>query len=244
MPSDFERKDLKGFFELWSGFVNRSSWVQLPPSAQYESIILTAIGGFFLYLINKWIARMSFYEIVLIALGLAADAFAVSVAAGSAGVTRGHRSMLRLSFHFGLFQFMMPILGWMAGYSIERYVKSFDYWIVSGLLVWVAVRMIQSARANDDRIVREDPSRGIMLVVLSVATSLDALAIGLSLALLRVSIWYPSVVIGVVTGTTSFIGILLGQRFSKKFGRRAAEIGGMLLILIGVRILLTHFFSN
>ena len=187
---------------------------------------------------------MSFYEIILIALGLAADAFAVSVAAGSTGVTRGRRAMLRLSFHFGLFQFIMPILGWMAGYSIECYVKSFDYWIVSGLLIWVAVRMIRSAQANDDRTVRQDPSRGTMLVILSIATSLDALAIGLSLALLRVPIWYPSVVIGVVTGTTSFIGILLGQRFSKKFGRRAAEIGGMLLILIGVRILLAHFFSN
>jgi len=81
------------------------------------------------------------------------------------------------------------------------------------------------------------------MVVLSVATSLDALAIGLSLALLRVSIFYPSMVIGLVTGTTSFAGILLGQRFSNKFGRRAAEIGGVLLILIGLRILFSHLFS-
>jgi putative Mn2+ efflux pump MntP len=186
---------------------------------------------------------MSFFEVFLIALGLAADAFAVSVVAGSTGATRGHRSMLRLSFHFGLFQFIMPILGWLAGFSIERYVQSFDHWIVFGLLVWVAVRMIRSAQTDDDRIVQQDPSRGMMLVVLSIATSLDALAIGLSLALLRVSIWYPSVVIGVVTGTTSFLGILLGQRFSKKFGRRAAEIGGVLLILISIRILLAHLFS-
>lgn len=187
---------------------------------------------------------MSFFEIILIAFGLAADAFAVSVAAGSTGATRGNRSMLRLSFHFGLFQFLMPVLGWLAGLSIERYVKSFDHWIVFGLLAWVAVHMIQSARTDDERVVQQDPSKGMMLVVLSVATSLDALAIGLSLALLRVSIWYPSVVIGVVTGTTSFIGILLGQRFSKKFGSRAAIIGGVLLILIGVRILLAHFFSS
>jgi putative Mn2+ efflux pump MntP len=186
---------------------------------------------------------MSFFEVFLIALGLAADAFAVSVAAGSTGATRGHRSMLRLSFHFGLFQFLMPILGWLAGLSIEHYVQSFDHWIVFGLLTWVAVHMIQSARANDEGVMQQDPSRGMMLVVLSVATSLDALAIGLSLALLRVSIWYPSVVIGVVTGATSFIGLLLGQRFSRKFGRRAAEIGGVLLILIGIRIILAHIFS-
>jgi manganese efflux pump family protein len=186
---------------------------------------------------------MSFFEIFLIALGLAADAFAVSVAAGSTGATRGQRSMLRLSFHFGLFQFIMPVLGWLAGFSIERYVQSFDHWIVSGLLIWVAIRMIRSARTEDSRILRQDPSRGVMLVVLSVATSLDALAIGLSLALLRVSIWYPSVVIGVVTGATSFMGILLGQKFSKKFGRRAAEVGGVILILIGIRILFAHLFS-
>jgi manganese efflux pump family protein len=186
---------------------------------------------------------MSFYEVFLIALGLAADAFAVSVAAGSAGVTRGHRSMVRLSFHFGLFQFLMPILGWLAGLSIEQYVQSFDHWIVFGLLVWVAVHMIQSARTDDERVLQKDPSRGMMLVVLSIATSLDALAIGVSLALLRVSIWYPSIVIGVVTGATSFVGILLGQNFSKKFGRRTAEIGGVLLILIGIRILFAHIFS-
>jgi len=186
---------------------------------------------------------MSFIEVFLIALGLAADAFAVSVAAGSTGSTRGRRSMLRLSFHFGLFQFLMPIIGWLAGLSIEHYVESFDHWIVFGLLTWVAVRMIQSARTNNEGVMQQDPSRGMMLVVLSVATSLDALAIGLSLALLQVSIWYPAVVIGVVTGATSFIGILLGQRFSKNFGRKAAEMGGVLLILIGMRILLAHLFS-
>jgi manganese efflux pump family protein len=194
-------------------------------------------------LINNQICPMSFIEIFLIALGLAADAFAVSVAAGSTGVTRGYRSMLRLSFHFGLFQFLMPIFGWLAGLSIARFVQSFDHWIAFGLLTWVAIRMIQSARSDEKDIMQQDPSRGMMLVVLSVATSLDALAIGLSLALLRVSIWYPSVVIGVVTGATSFVGILLGQRFSRKFGRRAAEIGGVLLILIGVRIILAHIFS-
>ena len=186
---------------------------------------------------------MSFFEVLLIALGLSADAFAVSVAAGSTGATRGRRSMLRLSFHFGLFQFLMPVLGWLAGLTIERYVQSFDHWIVFGLLSWVAVRRIQSARAEDETLLQQDPSKGMMLVVLSVATSLDALAIGLSLALLRISIWYPSVVIGVVTGTTSFAGIFLGQKFSRKFGDRAAVAGGILLILIGLRIILSHIFS-
>ena len=194
-------------------------------------------------LIYKRLFSMPLYQVILIALGLAADAFAVSVAAGSTGATRGHRSMMRLSFHFGLFQFLMPILGWLAGLSIEHYVQSVDHWIVFGLLVWVAVHMIRSTRGDNEQVMQQDPSRGMTLVVLSVATSLDALAIGLSLALLRVSIWYPAVVIGIVTGAMSLAGILLGQRFSKKFGKRAAELGGVLLILIGIRILLAHIFS-
>ncbi len=159
---------------------------------------------------------MSFLEVLLIALGLASDAFAVSISAGSSGATTGPRAMFRLSFHFGLFQFLMPIIGWLAGLSIERYIHSFDHWIAFGLLLWVAVHMIRSAQAGNERIVQQDPSRGMMLVILSVATSLDALAIGLSLALLRISIWYPAVVIGIVTGIVSFIGILLGRQFSKE----------------------------
>jgi putative Mn2+ efflux pump MntP len=186
---------------------------------------------------------MPFYEVIIIALGLAADAFAVSVAVGSTGMTHGSRSMLRLSFHFGFFQFLMPILGWRAGLSIARYVQSVDHWVVFGILVWIAIRMIRSTRADEDQAFQQDPSRGMMLVILSVATSLDALAIGFSLALLHVSIWYPSAVIGVVTGFISLIGILLGQRFSRKFGKRAAQAGALLLILIGIRILISHIFS-
>ncbi len=183
---------------------------------------------------------MSFLEVFLIALGLASDAFAISISAGSTGVTTEPRAMLRLSFHFGLFQFLMPILGWLAGLSIERYIQLFAHWIAFGLLLWVAVHIIRSAQVGNERTVQQDPSRGMMLVILSVATSLDALAIGLSLALLQVSIWYPAVVIGIVTGVVSFIGILLGRRFSKKIGKRAAVAGGVLLVLIAVRIFLAH----
>jgi manganese efflux pump family protein len=186
---------------------------------------------------------MPFLEVFLIALGLAADAFAVSISAGSAGATTKPRAMFRLSFHFGLFQFLMPILGWLAGLSIEHYIQSFDHWIAFGLLIWVAIHMIQSAQNSNERIMQQDPTRGMILVILSVATSIDALAIGLSLALLQVSIWYPAVVIGIVTGIVSFIGILLGRQFSKKLGKQAAIAGGVLLILIAIKILLSHLIS-
>jgi len=187
---------------------------------------------------------MSFLEVFLIALGLASDAFAVSISAGSAGAAVGPRAVFRLSFHFGLFQFLMPILGWLAGLSIKSYIESFDHWIVFGLLLWVAIHMILSTRTGYERVVQKDPSRGMMLVILSIATSLDALAIGLSLALLKVSILYPAFVIGIVTGIVSFIGILLGRKFSKKVGRQAAVMGGILLILIAVKILLSHLLSS
>jgi manganese efflux pump family protein len=186
---------------------------------------------------------MSFFEVLFIALALASDAFAVSVSAGATGATTKPRSMLRLSFHFGLFQFMMPILGWLAGLSIARFIYLWDHWLAFGLLLWVSVNMIRSAQKGDNHTEQQDPSRGILLVILSVATSLDALAVGLSLALLRVSIWYPAVVIGLVTGLVSFLGVLLGQRFSRKIGRQTAFAGGILLFLIGVRILFAHIFN-
>jgi putative Mn2+ efflux pump MntP len=186
---------------------------------------------------------MTFLEILLIAVGLAADAFAVSVSAGAAGAIQGPRSMLRLSFYFGFFQFLMPVIGWLAGLSIAQYVQSFDHWIAFGLLVWVAIRMIQSTRKDEKHSTLPDPSRGIILLALSIATSIDALAVGLSLAFLQVSIWYPATIIGIVTGTTSFIGILLGKRFSRRLGKQAAIMGGVLLILIGIRILIAHLFA-
>ena len=147
--------------------------------------------------------------------------------------------MLRLSFHLGLFQFLMPVVGWLAGLSIQQYVLPYDHWVAFVLLFWVGLRMISSA-VDDKQAAPQDPSRGMLLVIFSVATSLDALAIGVSLALIQVSIWYPAVVIGVVTGVTSFAGILLGQRFSKRLGKEATIAGGIVLILIGARILVTH----
>jgi manganese efflux pump family protein len=186
---------------------------------------------------------MPIFEILIISFGLASDAFAVSICAGSTGATRDSRSMLRLSFHFGLFQFLMPVIGWLAGLTVVQFVESIDHWIAFGLLCWVGIKMIRAAYVGIEQNMRQDPSRGMSLVLLSLATSLDALAIGLSLAMLQVSIWYPAVIIGIVTGITSFIGIQLGKRFSQKFGKIATYAGGVLLILIGIRILIAHIFS-
>ena len=185
---------------------------------------------------------MGFLEILLIAGGLAMDAFAVSLAAGAAG-SRGLRAVFRLAFHFGLFQFLMPVLGWFTGQQVAASVGRLQDWAASGLLGLVGCRMIRSARATDDPERRQDPSRGLTLVALCFATSLDALAIGFSLAMLRINIWYPSAVIGVVTGLLSLLGVRLGGRLGTGFGWRMELLGGVILVLLAARVLLGHLLG-
>lgn len=178
-------------------------------------------------------------EIILIAVSLAMDAFAVSVAAGTAGQLP-KRAIFRLSFHFGLFQFMMPVIGWYAGYHIAPLISAVDHWVAFALLFFVGFHMIKNGFApRESKSILRDPSRGFTLVMLSVATSIDALAVGISLAMMEIAIWYPAVIIGVVTSAMSLAGIRLGGFFGKKLGPRMEIAGGLVLILIGLRILAT-----
>jgi len=179
----------------------------------------------------------------MIAVGLAMDAFAVSLVAGGSEQVRGPMATFRLSFHFGLFQFLMPVIGWYAGTSIVSLISSVDHWVAFGLLAYVGIRMIRSGMDSKARSLGADPSRGLTLVALSLATSIDALAVGLSLAMVRVSIWYPSVIIGVVTSGLSLIGIRLGRKLGTAFGKRMEIAGGIILNLIGLKILLSHLMT-
>ncbi|MFO8010856.1 MAG: manganese efflux pump MntP family protein [Dehalococcoidia bacterium] len=180
-------------------------------------------------------------EIVLIALGLAMDATAVSLVAAASGYANNPRAAFRLSFHFGLFQFLMPILGWALGRSVIEYISSLDHWVAFGLLTFVGARMIKSGTKPFEQRPRKDPSHGTTLILLSIATSIDALAIGLSLAMLDVNIWYPSIIIGFVTAALSLAAIQVGKRIGIIFGNRMEIIGGGILIAIGLRILISHF---
>jgi len=186
---------------------------------------------------------VGFVEILMIAVGLAMDAFAVSLGAGASGQAIGGRAAFRLSFHFGLFQFMMPVIGWFLGSRIVPLMSSVDHWIAFGLLAFVGARMIRSGVDPNGGMSATDPSRGFTLVMLCVATSIDALAIGLSLALLQVRIWYPSVVIGMVTSGLSLLGLRLGTRLGTRFGKHMEIVGGVILSLLGLRILLAHVFG-
>ncbi|MBN2011206.1 manganese efflux pump [candidate division KSB1 bacterium] len=186
---------------------------------------------------------MNLIEIVTIACGLAMDASAVSLVAAASGYADNKRAKFRLSFHFGLFQFIMPVLGWVAGIHFVSYVAAFDHWIAFGLLGIVGGRMILSGFDTSVEKYRSDPSRGWSLVMLSVATSIDALAIGLSLAVLDVNIWYPGVIIGGITALLSLIAIQIGKRIGALVGQRMEIIGGLILIGIGIRILAEHLLA-
>lgn len=182
---------------------------------------------------------MDLATLVLVAVALGIDAFAVSLSAGAYLVKADARQTFRLAFHFGLFQFFMPILGWLAGASFVEYMRQWDHWIAFGLLALIGGRMIKESFAGEGRI-RKDVSRGWSLVALSVATSIDALAVGLSLSFIEVRIIFPAVVIGVVAGLMSLTGVRLGERVSGMFGARMELVGGVVLILIGVRVVLQH----
>lgn len=183
---------------------------------------------------------MTLFEIIIIAVGLAMDASAVCLAAAAAGFTKDARAKFRLSFHFGLFQFLMPVLGWLLGISFVSHFKAFDHWIAFFLLAFVGVRMIREGMDTSFSIQKKDPSRGMTMVMLSVATSIDALAVGLSLAMLDVNIWYPSAMIGVITAGMSLFAIRIGTKLGRMFGKRMEIFGGIVLVLIGSRILFSH----
>jgi manganese efflux pump family protein len=171
------------------------------------------------------------------------DALAVSLCAGASGFAFDLRARGRLAFHFGFFQAVMPVLGWVAGVTISRFIGGFDHWFVFGILLFIGARMIHSGLRPDTSVSACDPTRGSTLIMLSFATSLDALAVGFSFALLAVEIWWPAVVIGVVTFSLSFLAAGLGGRLNSAFGSRMEILGGIVLAVIGTRILLQHLFS-
>ena len=186
---------------------------------------------------------MNIVNISAIAVALAMDAFAVSVATG---VTLKHvsfRQTFRLSWHFGLFQALMPVIGWSAGSSVRIYIEKYDHWIAFCLLSFVGLNMIRGAFKDDGDVEnKKDPTKGMMLVILSVATSIDALAVGLSISMLNVSIWTPAFIIGVVAGMFTIVGLQIGRRVASaaRLGVYAEVFGGVVLIIIGLNILREH----
>lgn len=183
---------------------------------------------------------MGTLTILGIAVALAMDAFAVAIATGVSLKRVSFRQTFRLSWHFGLFQAMMPILGWFFGSAVYEYVTKYAHWIAFVLLFLVGANMIREAfELEEAESAKRDATRGLTLVMLSIATSIDALAVGLSLSLINVSIIYPALVIGVVAGVFTIMGLQIGKKASQveKLSPIAEVIGAVVLWGIGLNIL-------
>jgi len=177
--------------------------------------------------------------ILLIALGLAMDSFSVSIANGLATKTFKISKALTIALFFGLFQGLMPIFGWLAGEYIADYISAFDHWVAFALLTIIGVKMIyESIRNKPAKFLRAYTLK--VILVLSIATSIDALAVGLSFSFLDISIFFPAIIIGVITFFLSFFGVYVGGKFGKVLKNRIEILGGLILIIIGLKILLEH----
>ena len=177
---------------------------------------------------------------VLLALGLSADAFAVSL---SSGLTIRHMKInkaLKIALFFGVFQALMPVIGWLAGLSFRGLILAFDHWVAFGLLSFLGGRMIYAANQEESDEKKINPLDSYTLLTLSVATSIDALAVGLGFSVLKTSILAAVTTIGFITFFLSFIGVFIGHKFGNLCQKQIEILGGAILIIIGCKILIEH----
>ncbi len=183
---------------------------------------------------------MDALTIAAIAVGLAMDAFAVSIANGMTITVNRRRSALLTAAFFGGFQMLMPAFGWFAGLSLEAVIREVDHWVAFGLLAFIGFKMIYDGAKKQKDEKAATALKFHSLLILSIATSIDALMVGFSFALLQTEILLPIAVIGVITFLLSFVGFSFGCGLGKVFGHRIKIVGGLVLILIGLRILFEH----
>ena len=183
---------------------------------------------------------MDIATILVIALGLAMDAFAVSIAHGMTLKTLKNGNTLKMAAFFGSFQAFMPVLGWFAGLSLLDLISGVDHWVAFGLLCFIGCKMIYESFKMTPSEKKQRKLTLSVLLVLSVATSVDALAVGLSFAFLKIAIATPIVIIGSVTFALSFLGVTFGNKIGKFFENKIEIVGGLVLIAIGIKILFEH----
>jgi putative Mn2+ efflux pump MntP len=185
-----------------------------------------------------------FLSVLFIAIGLSADCFAVAIGASVTARSPSRLQVLRVATTFGLFQALMPVLGWLAGQTIVKYIAGYDHFVAFALLAFVGGKMIwESFHAKDERDKQTDVTKGFTLLTLAVVTSIDALAVGLSLAFMKVHIAIAGITIGLVAFVATVIGFLLGRKAGELIGRWAETVGGVVLIGIGLRIVISHILS-
>jgi len=185
---------------------------------------------------------MDVSTILLIAVGLAMDSFSVSITSGLSLESPRIKDALKVGTFFGFFQAFMPLIGWLGALNLIEFISGFDHWVAFFLLLLIGYKMIHESLTGKNGDLGINMLRLTVLLMLSVATSIDALAVGISLAFLRFSILFSMIVFGVITFLLSFLGLYLGNRIGKMFGRKIEIFGGAILILIAVKILLEHLF--
>ena len=186
---------------------------------------------------------MGLIELLLVAVGLSMDAFAVAICKGLNMTKINYRHSLVIALFFGFFQALMPLLGWLLGTRFDHYITSVDHWVAFLLLAFIGGKMIYEALRPEDEDAEEDCGGLDLkeLFVLALATSVDALAVGITFAILPgTNIWSSIGIIGVITFVLSFLGVLIGNRFGARFKKKAELFGGIVLVLIGIKILIDH----
>ena len=183
---------------------------------------------------------MTFIELLLIAVGLSMDAFSVSICKGLTTKKFSWRMALICGLWFGLFQALMPIIGYFLGAQFQELIEAYDHWIAFGLLALIGANMIREALSKKE----EESTNGALdvktMFLLAIATSIDALAVGVSFACIQVELWSSVAVIGLTTFLFSVLGVKIGNVFGSRYEKSAGIVGGIILILIGLKILLEH----
>lgn len=184
------------------------------------------------------------YTIILLAIGLSADAFAVSLSSGLLIKILHFNKALKIALFFGVFQGIMPLIGWAATFAFQDIFASFDHWIAFILLAFIGGKMLYESFKDEEDAEKFNPLDNYTLIGLSVATSIDALAAGLSLGLLKMSILLAVSIISLITFILSFCGVFIGHKFGNLFGSQVERMGGIILIFLGFKIVWEHLFLN
>lgn len=184
--------------------------------------------------------NMELLTIFIIALGLSADSFAVSITSGLVLNRIDFKNAAKIAFSLGFFQALMPTIGWLIGIRIQTYIESFDHWIAFGLLSVIGIKMILESLKNDEEDKNFNPLQIKILLMMSLATSIDALVVGISFAFIEYNWFVSGFIIGATTFIVSMLGILFGKKMGSRFGNKMEIVGGIILIFIGVRILFQH----
>ena len=183
--------------------------------------------------------NMTFVELLLIAIGLSMDAFSVSICKGLTTKKFSWRMALLCGLWFGFFQALMPVIGYFLGAQFQELIEAYDHWIAFGLLFLIGANMIREALSKKEESANGDLDVKTMFL-LAIATSIDALAVGVSFACIQVKLWSSVLIIGITTFLFSVLGVKIGNVFGSKYEKSAGIIGGIILILIGLKILLEH----